>query len=137
MNDYRYTLIISQYYHSYHYFIVEFNKDTFVKQMQELTKELNKYKSGNKEHTDIEQSDPFYNYEDNKIRYRYNVNADGDIYFLNAKYVNWLQGQIREYQNTARQMNKGYKKKSVLDAIWEHHNYDKVFKIIEKHFTIA
>lgn len=137
MNEYKYTLIISQYYHSYYYFLVNFNKETFVKQMQELTVELNKYKSGGKHSVDIEESDPFYHYEDNKIRYRYNVNADGDIYFINSRYVNYLQSVIREYQETARLLSRGYKKKEINKDISENHNYNKVFEIVGKYFEIA
>jgi hypothetical protein len=105
--------------------------------MQELTIELNNYKSGGKDSVDTKQSDPFYQYADGEIRHRYNVNADGDIYFINGGYVNYLQSVIREYAMDARRMAQGFKKKKVLEDIWKFHNYDKVFEIIEKHFEIA
>jgi len=138
MEDYNYTLIISQYWHSYHYFIVKFNKETFIKHMQELTIELDNHKGNgiNDKHA-ITQSDPFYEYKDNDIHRRYNVNGNGDIYFLNSKYVDYLQGEIRGYEDTARQGARGYKRKSVIEDISKNHNKNKVYEIIKKHFEIA
>jgi len=137
MNEYKYTLIISQYWHSYHYFIVKCNEKTFVKQMQELTLELDNYKGGGIENNHISQSDPFYSCGSGEIRSRYNVNANGDIYFINSCYVNNLQGVIQRSISDTKYSRQGFKKKSVLEDISKNHNYNEIFKIIEKHFEIA
>ena len=136
-SDYKYTLIISQYYHSYHYFIVKFNKETFIKQMQELTIELDKYKGGGNENNHISQSDPFYHYGSEEIRSRYNVNANGDIYFINAVYVNYLQQFIQRSIEDTKYSIQGFKKKAILEEISINHDYNEIFVIIEKHFEIA
>jgi len=137
MEEYNYTLIISQYWHSYHYFIVKFNKETFIIQMQELTKELDKRKGGGDGNSHIETSDPFYNYNNGTIRSRYNVNSNGDIYFIQGKYVNYLQQVIQRSISDNRYSQQGFKKKSMLEDISNNHNYDQIFKIIEKYFEIA
>jgi len=135
-NKYKYTLIISQYYHSYHYFIVKCNEGEFIKQMQDLTIELDKYKGGGIENNHTSQSDPFYG-DLTEIRSRYNVNANGDIYFINSCYVNNLQGVIQRSISDTSYGRQGFKKKSVLNDIEKNHNYNEIFKIIEKHFEIA
>ncbi|MGH4125132.1 MAG: hypothetical protein ACREV6_19625 [Clostridium sp.] len=136
-NDYKYTVIISQYYHDRHYVVVEFNKETFIKQMQNCTKELDLYKSNNLGNLeDLKHSDPFYsaNFE---IRSRYNVNAHGDIYFLNTFFANRCQEEIQRDIRESKYSRQGFKKKQVLDDISKNHSYRKVFEIIEKHFKIA
>lgn len=138
MSDYRYTLIISQYWHSYHYFIVKFNENTFVKQMQELTKELDKHKGGgvNDNHA-ITQSDPFYEYQDKEIHRRYNVNGNGDIYFLNSISANKCQEIIQNSISETKFSRQGFKKKAITDDINKNHSYGDIAKIIKKHFEIA
>ena len=135
-NKNKFTLIISQYYHSYHYFIVKCNEGKFIKQMQYLTIELDKYKGGGIENKHTSQSDPFYG-DLTQIRSRYNVNANGDIYFINSCYVNNLQGVIQRSISDTSYGRQGFKKKSVLNDIEKNHNYNEIFKIIEKHFEIA
>lgn len=134
-NKFKFTLIISQYYHSWHYFIVEHNEETFIKQMQELTKELDKYKGGGIGDKRINQSDPYYG-DLGTIRYRYNVNANGDIYFINSHSVNDLQQIIQRDINDTRYSRQGFKKKAITDDINKNHNYNDVSKIINKYFEI-
>lgn len=135
-NQYKYTLIISQYYHSYHYFIVKCNEKTFVKQMQDLTMELDKYKGGGIENKHISQSDPFY-CESKEVRHRYNVNGNGDIYFINSCSANNLQEIVQRSISDTRYSRQGFKKKAILDDINKNHNYRDIASIIKKHFEVA
>lgn len=137
-NEYRVTLIISQYYHSYHYFIVMIpNNVNFIRTLREFTKELDCYKGSTR---CLKNSDVFYYEETDEIEHRYNVNSNGDIYFLNFCTSNaaqqYIQKSIHE-TNETRYFRRGYKKKSVLEDIRKHHDYDKVREIVEKHFVIA
>lgn len=136
-NDYKYTVIISQYYHDRCYFVVEFNKETFITQMQNCTKELDMYKSnflGSMK--DIEKSDPWYS-ANHEIRSRYNVNSHGDIYYLNTFFVNRTQELIQKDIRDSNYGRQGFKKKQVLEDVRKNHNYSTIFEIIKKHFKIA
>lgn len=135
-NKYKYTLIISQYYHSYHYFLVKCNEETLINQMQDLTLELDKYKGNGEQDRHIYNSDPFYSAKGD-IRQRYNVNGNGDIYFINSTHANYLQEFIQKTISETKYSRKGFKKKVILDNIAKNHNYSEVAKIIEKHFKIA
>jgi hypothetical protein len=104
--------------------------------MQELTMELDKYKGEGENDKHIPHSDPFY-CNNEEIRSRYNVNANGDIYFINSKYANYLQQFIQREINDTKYSRQGFKKRSVIDAINKNHYYNDVMKIIEKHFEIA
>ena len=134
-NEYRVTLIISQYYHSYHYFIVMIPNDVnYIRTLREFTEELDSYKGSTR---CLKDSDVFYYKETNKIKHRYNVNSNGDIYFLNFCTSNAAQQYIQKSIHETRYFRRGYKKKSVLEYISKHHDYDKVREIVEKHFVIA
>lgn len=134
-NEYRVTLIISQYYHSYHYFIVMIPNDVnYIRTLREFTEELDSYKGSTR---CLKNSDVFYYKETNKIKHRYNVNSNGDIYFLNFCTSNAAQQYIQKSIHETRCFRRGYKKKSVLEYISKHHDYDKVREIVEKHFVIA
>lgn len=138
MDEYKFTLIVSQYYHDYHYFIVEFDKNTFFDNMRALTIDLDRYKGGgeNSRHA-VTESDPFYYEKSEKIYRRYNVNGNGDIYFLNFAYVNTVQQEIQKMIRESRYARQGFKKRAVIEAIGKCHSYNDVAKIIQKHFKIV
>lgn len=135
---YKYTVIISQYYHSRHIFIVQHDEKTFLDSARALTEELMDYKRD----ADCERDkylgdlDPEYS-EGKEIRSRYNVNDSGDIYFIQVGYANRAMHVGFEYEETSRREARGFKSKKVQDAIAEHHNYKMVQEIVEKHFEIA
>lgn len=136
--EYKYILIVSQYYHDYHYFIVNMpEKNNYIKVLREFTVELDKHKSNLKEDYSIEPGDPFYYKETDKIYRRYNVNSYGDIYFINTVYANKAQEEIQAmiYQTTYERQ--GFKKKSVLEEIRKNHRYEDVAQIVKKYFEIA
>ena len=135
-NVHKYTLIISQYGYSRHMYIVKFIPETFLQNAMNLATELETYKRDKDDERAIEFGDLKY-FKENNIASRYNVNDQGDIYFINAMYVNYLMGESIEYYDCSRRESAGFKKKSEQEAIREHHNGSKVMEILKKYFEIA
>jgi len=134
--DYKYTVIISQYYHSRHSFIVKFDADKFKEQAKKVVAELEQYKRDAGCTRDIDLGDLVYKDTD-EIYSRYNINDYGDIYFLNCFTVNGCAQNVTEYREVSNRESRGYKRKAVISAIEEHHNYSQVKKIVEKYFEVA
>ena len=140
MKTYKYILIVSQYWHSYHMFIVEAPCDEeLIKKLQLCTIELDRYKGDGVNSYSVAKrlSDPFYDLKDNEIRSRYNVNGNGDIYFILRNTVQELMDQYEYYLDKCAQMSKGYKKKTLLEEISNNHSYSKVKEIVTKYFEMA
>lgn len=134
--EYKYSLIISQYYYSRHMFIIH-HPENFLEQARAFTKELVEYKRTHLNRQDyLGDLDPKWT-DGYKIKPRYNVNDEGDIYFIQGDYVNYLAGESRRYKEDSIRESRGFQKKAVTDAISKHHSYDKVKEILEKYFTIA
>ncbi|PWW37364.1 MULTISPECIES: hypothetical protein [Paenibacillus] len=135
---YKYTVIISQYYHTRHIFIVQHDEKTFLDSARELTEELMDYKR----EADCEREkylgdlDPKYS-DGREIRSRYNVNDSGDIYFIQTVYANRAMEFGIEYNETSIRESRGFKSKKIQEAIYNHHSYKTVFEIVKKHFEIA
>ncbi|HAT4182238.1 hypothetical protein ACV3W4_07450 [Clostridium perfringens] len=140
MNSYKYTLIVSQYYHSYHVFVVKFDEDKYFGQMRSLTKKLCEYKRGEDEwykRKSLECGDPFYYEQEKEPHFRYNVNDAGDIYFLNFTTISYAVEAIKKYFDEERRAGQGYKKKSITEDIFKYHNKDIIREIIEKIYELA
>ena len=136
MKGYKYTVIISQYYHSRHSIIVEFNNDEFIEQAKALVRDLEGYKRR-------DNAKP-YNYADigyhkfgDDIKRRYNINDEGDIYFINSKFANYCKDIAVEFAMDSRREKVGFKRKQVLEDIGKHHRENHIVAIIKRHFTIA
>ena len=138
INEYKYCLIVSQYYHSYHTFIVKITDD-FITKAKNLTTEILKYKGI--EEIDIEK----VNYlgdldskEQDKLARRYNINSCvGDIYFINSQYANYLKDVNEEYSLREYKETKRYIRKEIIEKIEKYHNYKEVKSIVEKYFEIV
>ena len=134
--NFKYVVIISQYYHSYHSFVVEFDGQ-FIEKARAFTEELETYKRDeNEQKRDINYGDlaPKYSGLD---RARHNVNDSGDIYFLSKETVNECLHEIQYYDKQAVEFAKGRKKNAIVEDISKHHNYEKVKEIVKKHFTLV
>lgn len=134
--EYKYTLIVSQFYYSRHTFIVHHTKD-FIERAKSFTAELIAYKRGEEHYVD----DPYLGdldyIKDDKIRYRYNINDHGDIYFIQSNSVNYLKDRAVEFIKCPVREDRGYQKKAIADAISNHHNLSEVRGIVDNHFEIA
>ena len=132
-NGYKYCLIVSQYYHSRHMFVVELN-DSFMESAANLTNELNAYKRDKEKPENIGDLD--CKHRQGKLYSRYNVNDSGDIYFINKQSINGCMHEAFGYKEDSRRESVGYKKKVVQEAIYEHHDFNTIRDIVVKHFTI-
>jgi hypothetical protein len=135
--DFKYCLIVSQYYHSRHMFIVNIT-DNFIEKARAFAIELMSYKRGEEAQgrkNYLGDLDPDYCKEE--LRSRYNINDSGDIYFINSLYANRCMLEAFNYKEDSRRETVGFKRKDVLESISKHHNYDRVCEIVKKHFEIA
>lgn len=136
MDEFKYTLIVSQYYHSRHSFIVKHDSETFLEKAKSFVAELEKYKRDEDCKEGVKLGDLIY-HNQNIMSPRYNVNDHGDIYFINATYVNALVHDAIEYHEVSRRESIGFKGKGVNESIGKHHDFWIVRGILEKHFEIA
>lgn len=133
---YKYTLIISQYYHSRHMFIVQHTED-FIERAKKFAYELMEYKRDEDYKRELRAGDLDY-IKDSEVRQRYNINDSGDIYLIQSNYVNYLMNVANEYHETTvlESRERGSKSKRVMNEIAEHHQYTLVKEIVEKYFEI-
>ena len=129
---YKYTLIVSQYYHSYHQFIVGHDKN-FLEDVKNMARELIEYKRDEEREEYL--GDLSY-YTDGKIRSRYNINDEGDIYIINFETLESAIYHLMKYNEDGIIASNGYKRKDVMRDIYKHHDYDEIRNIINKHLNI-
>jgi hypothetical protein len=136
--SYKYTLIISQFFHSRHMFIVK-HDEKFLINAKKCTEELIKYKRDeNYPRTEmyLGDLDPKFCKPD-EIKPRYNINDRGDIYFIQSEYANYCKDVAIEYHEHSLRESKGYQRKAVTEAISKYHDYLKFKEIVERYFEIA
>lgn len=134
---YKYSLIISQYHHSRHMYIVKIDEN-FIENARKCATEIMKYKRNGEITTKyLGDLEPEYSGKDKEMRSRYNINDAGDICFINAGYANYCMGEAFKYKEDSRRESVGFKKKIVIEAIRDHHNDNKIFEIVKKYFEIA
>ena len=131
---FQYTLIVSQYYHSRHTFIVK-HDENFIENAKKFTLELIAYKrsSDNKRPPwigDLEIVRP-------EISPRYNVNDTGDIYFIQSDYANHCKDVAIDFREDSNREKRGFRSKQETDEISKHHDYQEVKRIVKKHFEIT
>jgi len=134
---YKYTLIVSQYSHSRHMYIVKHDPETFIETAKNFARELMSYKRGTNEAVeDKDLGDLVYN-PTAEIRSRYNINDYGDIYFINGQYANRLMEEAGNYYVDCYRECRSYVKKELERRIYEHHNGRNVTEILKKYFEIV
>lgn len=133
MADYKYSLVISQYYHSRHSFIVEY-PNNFINTCEKFLEDIEDYKRGNRKQP-YQYGDFGYRTTD-KVFQRYNVNDEGDIYVINSCSINYLKDIAEKYAIDSYRESRQYIKKSVIEEISKHHDYFKISTIVDKHFNV-
>lgn len=134
---YEYTLIVSQYHHNYHQFIVKYD-DNFMEKAKNTARELIKYKRDEDCKKEEYLGDLTFPFSSDRIRRRYNINdVCGDIYFINCDTVEDALCSYGHYIKESIKASRGYKKKSVLEDIDVHHQVKFVKAIIKRHFEIV
>lgn len=136
----KYCLIVSQYRHSYHTFIVKQDKDTSNHKyaLMKLVEELEKYKRDTEDTREIRFGDLEYLLDDTKeIFYRYNINDTGDIYIIHHQSINRLKEEAVHYELEGYKNSRRYISQKVIEDISHHHYYETIKQIVKKYFEIA
>lgn len=136
----KYCLIISQYRHSYHSFIVKVPQDiaTFKGCLLKVVEELERYKRESDDTREIQYGDLEYLLDDTKqIFCSYNVNDAGDIYIRNHNSINRLKDDAIYYEKNKYLKDRRYITKKITEDIAIHHSYNTIREIVEKYFEIA
>lgn len=136
----RYCLIVSQYYHSYHSFIVKVpnNISNFKTALLKLCEKLEIHKREADDTREIRYGDLKYLLDDTKeLFHTYNVNDEGDIYIRCFPSVNRLKEEAEYFYLKAYKSSRGYQRKNIISEISEHHYYDDIKRIVESIFEIA
>lgn len=143
---FKYCLIVSQFYHDRHCFIVDvanLNEEQFLTKARGLVKELEEYKRSPEYYNHVngvdlgDLAEIYVHSVEGGIRADINVNDAGDIYFRLRKYANRCMYEAMEYRETSIRESKGYKAKDVLRRIQDHHQHQHIKEIIERYFDIA
>jgi len=140
MKDPKYILIVSQYYYSHHCFVVSSEEESFREKALTLIEKLEGYKR--------EDRDKYpYRYgtiRDNAytdIRYRWNVNDAGDIYFIPCESVTEALRESEEYNSELNKIQwckgvKANRRKEVVNSINKHHLYSCISKLVSECFNV-
>lgn len=140
MEDIKYCLIVSQYRHSYHTFIVKVPSDiaTFKSCLLGVVEELEKYKRSSEDTRKTHYGDLEYLLDNSKeIFHSYNINDAGDIYIRNYNSINDLKDEAVYYESKIHTKNRGRIANYILEDTSKHHDYNKIYEIIKKYFEIA
>lgn len=136
----KYCLIVSQYRHSYHTFIVKQNEDISNHKyaLMKLVEELEKYKRDTEDTRKIHFGDLEYLLDDNKeIFYRYNVNDTGDIYIIHHNSIDRIKEEAIHYELQGYKDSRRYISQKVMEDVSQHHYYETIKQIVKKYFEIA
>jgi len=133
----RFCLIVSQYFHSRHLFIVNIDEN-FLENARLFATELIAYKrSDERENRGLYLGDLSPEYCGVNLRPRYNINDAGDIYFINYVLATRCMNEAFDYRESSRRQASGFQKKSISESIAAHHKYGVVEKIVKKYFKVA
>lgn len=137
----RYCLIVSQYRHSYHTFIVRQIEDinNHKHTLMRLVKELEQYKRESEDTREIHYGDlEYFLLDSNKeLAYSYNINDTGDIYIRHHSSIDRLKDDAHHYMLEGYKHSRGYISNKVIEDISHHHYYETIKRIVEKYFEIA
>lgn len=140
MDNVKYILIVSQYYYSYHCFVVSASEENFREKALTLIERLEDYKRGEENKRD-------YHYGSERetayrcIDSRWNVNDVGDIYFIPCQSMFGVMKHTSEY-NTDFLLATRYKgipkkqREKMEDNVFLHHSFDEVKDIVGSVFEI-
>lgn len=140
---YKYCLIVSQMYCSYHCLIVKTpnSYEEYLEKFRGLIKELEVYKSGESNEADLYLGDFEPRHTSAEIRYRYNLNScHGDLYFINSSKVENLLFDVIGYKKTEFELIKYWGKRKINKIepeLEKRHEYKKIKEIIEKYFELV
>lgn len=135
-----YCLIVSQYRHSYHTFIVKQIEDIANHKyaLLSLVKELEKYKRDSEDTRELHIGDLEFLLDDSKeIFYRYNINDTGDIYIIHHQSINRLKEEAIHYELEGYKKSRRHISQKAMEDVSHHHYYETIRKMVEKYFEIV
>lgn len=140
MENVKYILIVSQLSYSHHCFVVSASEDNYREKALTLIEKLEDYKRIGSNQSDYEYGYPRDEaYTD--ISVRWNVNDQGNIYFIPCSSILDAMNQAAEYHSTVKFDHnfKGIRKKQleILEAvIFQHHRFNNIKDIVGSVFNI-
>lgn len=134
---FQYAVITSQYGYSYHSFICRFDKDTFMDNAKALVRELIQYREGTERTLDKDDLGDLTYHKKKTIRAKYNINANGDIYFRNKDTIEEARSTVEMWQKEAKESRRAFRRKGMSEAIRKHHNPKKIEALVSKYFEIV
>lgn len=140
MENVKYILIVSQYYYSHHCFVVSASEENFREKALTLIERLEDYKRDEDNQSDYRYGYPRGNaYTD--VSVRWNVNDQGDIYFIPCSSFSEALDNTKEYNSELKFIKKfkGTPKKrlsKIETEIFLHHSSNKVKDIVGSVFNI-
>ncbi|MGL6098797.1 MAG: hypothetical protein ACRC0G_04130 [Fusobacteriaceae bacterium] len=134
--NYKYTVIISELFNKVNTAIIytEQNYGEYVENFRSLITDLEKMKSGG--NGEISLGDFDEEYITKEIRYRYNVNGNGDIYVVNFEDINsCLNFILLEAKNEIELTKRFPPSDEIIRIREERNNTDKFNEIVKKYFV--
>ena len=139
MGNVKYILIVSQYYYSHHCFIVSGEEENFREKALTLIEKLEDYKRDKKDrpyHYGISRDEAYTN-----ISYRWNVNDEGDIYFIPCNTITQALRIAEEYNPALQRKGyfKGVSRKRISEVqgqIFKHHCEPNIMRIVSECFRV-
>lgn len=139
-------LIISQYYSSYQFIVVEDTHTERHTKLKSMVEDLVRHKASDYQLDQLKEFGGSYlgDLDDQYYRadsHRYNVNFAGDIYIL-AVPMGEMMYHIQEYQDRGNEAKRWYDKRTkeymrVMDDMGTKHKRSDLVKIIQKHFKVV
>lgn len=139
MENVKYILIVSQYYYSHHCFVVSAEEENYREKALSLIEKLEDYKR------DAEDKRSYHYGRDHDIaytdiHYRWNVNDDGDIYFLPCGSMTEALRRAEEYNNEIHRAPhnraKARVRSHIEDQVRKHHSETAVAKLVAECFKV-
>lgn len=133
----KYILIVSQYYHSRHFFVIstDFEDADYYRAARDLIVDLEAHKRDRSVVRPPQYGDMDQEYFRGKTR-RYNINDSGDIYFIPCYSMEQVLNISKEFWEHSKRDSRGYIKNVIQKQIGDHHFYSDIRKLVAEHFTI-
>lgn len=134
---FKYTVITSQYAYSYHSFICKMDLKTWSDNAKDVARELIRYKANDNRIVEDKDLGDLTYWKNKTIKFSYNVNSCGDIYFRNADTLEEAQRIVEEWNEQSKNVKGMFRRKGMCEEIRKRHNKNKIKKIVEKYFEIV
>ena len=135
MSKPKFVIITSQYWDEGYTFICEYEQ-RFLEKAKKTIEKLEEYKRNKENKKDYYYGDLEY-FNKDKIASRYNLNDSGDIYFVMAWSIKDLLNKYNKQLDENKCYRKGRRKKEIINACKEHHDFNVIRKIISDNFNLV